>query len=217
LPATAATLAVAALYALLPGELLLGPRLVVPVVELVLLVPLVIVNPNRMTRETRWSRMIAIGLDLVVIATNLYSLVALVYQLVNSDAHDPKRLLVAALQVWLTNLLAFALLFWELDRGGAVARAHAQRGDLQAADFRFSQDENDDAVAEVSRGASKTSGWIPTFVDYFYVSLTNSSAFSPTDTMPLSSRAKLLMATEATAALITSLLVVARAVGTLQS
>jgi hypothetical protein len=86
---------------------------------------------------------------------------------------------------------------------------------MPAADWRFSQDENDDAVIEVSRSSSASSGWVPIFVDYLYLSLTNSSAFSPTDTMPLSARAKVLMGIEATAALVVSLLVVARAVGSL--
>ena len=64
---------------------------------------------------------------------------------------------------------------------------------------------------------ASSQGWVPTFVDYLYLSLTNSSAFSPTDTMPLSTRAKALMGLEATAALLTTLLVIARAVGSLTS
>ena len=68
---------------------------------------------------------------------------------------------------------------------------------------------------EVARGLSKTADWVPTLLDYFYLSITNSSAFSPTDTMPLSNRAKVLMGMKATAALLTSLIVVARAVGAL--
>jgi hypothetical protein len=88
---------------------------------------------------------------------------------------------------------------------------------MAPADFRFSQDENDDAVTEVAVGASGQADWVPTLIDYLYVSLTNSSAFSPTDTMPLSPRAKILMSVEATAALLTSVLVIARAVGALQS
>ena len=119
------------------------------------------------------------------------------------------------MQIWLTNVIGFALLYWELDRGGPVVRREAERDDLPDADWRFSQDENDDAVAEVSRTSSTTSGWIPIFVDYLYLSLTNSSAFSPTDTMPLSSRAKSLMGIQATAALLTTLVVVAFAVGSL--
>jgi hypothetical protein len=86
---------------------------------------------------------------------------------------------------------------------------------MPAADWRFSQDENQDAVSEVGRSSSELSGWVPVFIDFLYMSVTNSSAFSPTDTMPLTSRAKVLMATQATAALLVSLLLVARAVGSL--
>ena len=119
------------------------------------------------------------------------------------------------MQIWLTNVIGFALLFWELDRGGPVARRNKSRDEMPAADWRFSHDENQNAVSEVRRTSSEVSGWVPTFVDFLYLSVTNSSAFSPTDTMPLSSRAKALMALQATAALLVSLLLVARAVGSL--
>jgi hypothetical protein len=150
----------------------------------------------------------------LIIAANLVALGMLVQSLSRSGTSSV-GLLVAAMQVWLTNVIGFGLLFWELDRGGPVTRREARRDKLPAADWRFSQDENDDTVAEVAATSSITSGWIPTFVDYLYLSLTNSSAFSPTDTMPLTTRAKILMGIEATAALMTSLLVIARAVGSL--
>ena len=89
------------------------------------------------------------------------------------------------------------------------------RDELPEADWRFSQDENDDAVTEVAKGSSGRSGWVPTFVDYLYLSITNSSAFSPTDTMPLTNRAKMLMSVQSTSALLVSLLIIARAVGSL--
>ena len=120
------------------------------------------------------------------------------------------------MQVWATNVIAFGLTYRELDRGGPVVRSKTRpREKLPLADFRFTQDETQDTVVEVSAGSSKKADWIPTFVDYLYLSTTNSSAFSPTDTMPLTSRAKCLLAVQATAALITSLLVIARAVGAL--
>ncbi|MEO7058612.1 MAG: hypothetical protein ABI083_02745 [Lapillicoccus sp.] len=96
-----------------------------------------------------------------------------------------------------------------------MARSELPRCEMPLADLRFSHDEDHDTVEEVRRGSSVDAGWVPVFVDYLYVSLTNSSAFSPTDTMPLTSRLKLLMGTEATAALLISLIVVARAVGSL--
>lgn len=151
----------------------------------------------------------------LVVTTNLISLALLVNMLVSSTDTEGSSLLLAALQVWATNVIAFALIYWELDRGGPVARTQEPREELPLADFRFTQDKTQDTVIEVSAGSSKKSDWIPTFVDYLYLSTTNSSAFSPTDTMPLTSRSKILMGVQATAALVTSLLVIARAVGAL--
>ncbi len=205
----------AAAYAALPDSLLVGPRLAIPIAEIALLAALLVANPRRLVRQTRWSRALSIALACLVIATNLVALGMLVASLGSSDAGTP--LLVAGMQVWLTNVIGFGLLFWEVDRGGPVARQTVSRDRLPPADWRFSQDENQDAVQEVAAGSSVNSNWRPHFVDYLYVSLTNSSAFSPTDTMPLSPRAKCLMGLEATAALLTSLLVVAKAVGALGS
>ena len=201
-------------YALLPSSVLLTNRLVIPAVELLLLIALIATNPRRMTRETRWSRWLSIALSSIVIVANLASLGMLISELSSTQG---SRLLVAAMQTWLTNVIGFALLYWELDRGGPVARRSRDREEIPAADWRFSQDENDGAVVEVKRTSSKSADWIPVFVDYAYVSLTNSSAFSPTDTMPLSSRAKILMGVQATAALLMSLVLVAFAVGSLGS
>lgn len=215
LPALVAVLVAIALYAALPSGLLVGPRFLIPAVEVVLLIPLVAVNPTRLTRETRVSRMCSQILVLVVIATNLIALALLLRDLVDVQDGQGKELLLAAFQVWLTNIIAFGLLFWELDRGGPVARTQQSRDRLPAADFRFTQDEDDDTIREVAKGSSKYSDWVPSFVDYLYVSVTNSTAFSPTDTMPLSTRAKLLMSVECIAALLTSVLVISRAVGIL--
>ncbi len=214
LPPALAVVVAALAYALLPQPLLVGPRLLIPVVELALLVALVATNPVRMVRQTRWSRQASVVLAGVVILANLSALGMLITTL-GSPASPGTSLLVGGMEVWVTNVIGFGLLFWELDRGGPVVRRTERRDRLPVADWRFSQDENDDAVVEVSSGASTHSGWVPTFVDYLYLSLTNSSAFSPTDTMPLSTRAKALMGLEATAALLVSLLVVARAVGSL--
>ncbi len=214
LPPAIAVVVAGLTYALLPGTLLFGPRLLIPALELALLIALVATNPRRMNRETRWSRIASIVQASIVIITNLVALGMLVHELTQPKTPGGP-LLVGAMQVWLTNVIGFGLLFWELDRGGPVARRTKARKDLQPAEWRFTQDEDIDTVAEVAAGSSQKSGWIPTFTDYLYVSLTNSSAFSPTDTMPLSTRAKALMGIEATAALLTSLLVIARAVGSL--
>jgi uncharacterized membrane protein len=207
----------AVLYALLPDRLLVGPRLLIPALEAVLLVAVLVTNPRRLTKQTRLSRAASLTLTAVVLLTNLFALAMLVQDLVSASKHSGGQLLLAALQVWATDVIAFGLLYWELDRGGPVSRTQRARRDLPAADFRFSQDENGDNVDEVAAGSSEKADWIPTLVDYLYLSTTNSSAFSPTDTMPLTSRAKALMAVQATAALLTSLLVIARAVSALGS
>jgi hypothetical protein len=214
LPPAVAVVVAVVVYALLPSSLLFTNRLITPIVEVLLLVTLMVTNPRRLTRETRWSRWASIVLASVVILTNLGSLGLLVSNLASADASG-SHLLVGAMQMWVTNVIGFGLLFWELDRGGPVSRHRRERTKLPSADWRFSQDENDGAVIEVSRTSSQTGGWIPIYVDYLYVSLTNSSAFSPTDTMPLTSRAKLLMGIQATAALLISLVVVSFAVGAL--
>ena len=216
LPAALAALAAIALYALLPETLLLLPRLLIPVLGVLLLIALVVVNPKRLTRQTRFSRIASLGLVALIGLANAVALVELLGALLASQVQDGRSLLIAALQVWLTNIIVFGLAFWELDRGGPVARTQRAREDLPAADFRFSQDENDDAISEVAAGSSKQSGWVPALHDYLYVSLTNSTAFSPTDTMPLTGRAKLLMGVECTSALVISVLVISRGVGILQ-
>ena len=216
LPPTVAVLVAVALYASLPNQLLVGPRFVIPILECLLLIALVATDPRSITRQTRMSRMISLALIAVIVLTNLVALGQLVHDLVSAQVKGGGTLLLAALQVWATNVIAFALIYWELDRGGPVSRVRQPRDELPLADLRFSHDEDRDTVIEVSAGSSEKSDWMPTFIDYLYVSTTNSSAFSPTDTMPLSSRMKMLMAVQATAALITSLLVIARAVSALQ-
>ena len=215
LPGVVATLAAIALYLLLPERLLVSQRYVLPALEILLLIPLLAINPRRLTRQTRTSRLLSLGLVAVIAAGNLIALGLLVHQLVYAGVKDGRSLLTAALQVWFTNIIVFGLAYWELDRGGPVSRTQLPRSQFPLADFRFSQDENDDAVQEVADGASGTSDWVPTLVDYLYVSVTNSTAFSPTDTMPLSTRAKIMMSVQSVAALITSLLVIARAVSVL--
>ena len=211
---TGAVLVAIVAYALLPENLLFAPRYLIAGVEVVLLVTLVATNPRRLVRRTRLSRAASTLLSATVIVTNLVALGMLVHSLVQPSTSGGS-LLLGAMQVWLTNVVGFALLYWELDRGGPVARRRLRRSELPPADWRFSQDENGDNVSEVAATSSEQSGWVPAFADYLYLSLTNSSAFSPTDTMPLSTRAKALMGLEATAALLTTLLLIARAVGSL--
>jgi hypothetical protein len=215
LPSALTVVVAIALYALLPEQLILGPRLVIPALEVVLLVAIIIVNPRRMTRDNPWERAAALTLVGLIAIANAAALVLLLRQLVTTDDSRAVELLIAAGQVWLTNVIVYGLAYWELDRGGPVARTHVPRNELPPADFRFPQDEDHDTIAEVRAGSSKVSDWVPAIIDYLYVSLSNSSAFSPTDTMPLSTRAKVLMGIESTSALVISVLVIAKGVGSL--
>ncbi len=210
LPASLAVAAAATMYALMPHDLLFGPRWLIPSVEVVLLATLVVINPTRLTTETKVSRMASLALVTVIIVTNTVSLVLLMRDLTSTQPTTGRHLLVAALQVWVTNMIAYGLAFWELDRGGAVARLPSSDVSERRHDFLFPQDDPD-----VARRALGEQVWMPVFIDYLYVSMTNSIAFSPTDALPLTSRAKVLMGLESVAALVTSLLVIARAVNIL--
>jgi hypothetical protein len=108
LPAAVAVVVAIALYALLPGGLLLGPRFVVPALEALLFIPLVVANPTRMTRQNQVLRRLSIGLVLVIAAANAVALILLVDALVGGGTAGGKQLLLAAGQVWATNILVFA-------------------------------------------------------------------------------------------------------------
>ena len=205
-----------ALYAFLPNELVGSLRFLVVGIGIALLVPLIVVNPHRLTRQSRWSRVLSIVLPLVLVLANQVALVLLVFKLV-SGRHDAPGLLLAALQVWVANVIGFALLYWEIDRGGPVVRTSWARTELPAADFRFPQDEDHDAIAEVAAGSAAVRDWTPRFIDYFYSSLSNSMAFSASDAMPLSQRVKLLMGLQAFGGFVILALVIARSVGILDT
>lgn len=214
-PAAVALIVALALYATLPSSFFPPLRYAVVGIGLVLLIPLFTVNPVRLRRETRLTRWLSVGQTLLLLLANQVALVQLVIQLVSTGASDGPNLLLAALQVWITNVIVFALLYWELDRGGPVARTQEKRDNLPMADFRFPQDEDHDAVSEVAVRSSVRLNWTASFVDYLYFSASNSMAFSPTDSMPLSHRAKLLMMFESFAGFVILALVIARAVSLL--
>jgi len=203
------------LYATLPSAFIPGLRYTVVAVGLVMLIPLLILNPRRLHKETRWSKNLATGQALLLVAANGFALVQLIILLTTSGNSNGPTILLAALQIWVTNIIAFALVFWELDRGGPVSRRHADRKDMPVADFRFPQDEDHDAIEEVAARSSRRTGWVASFIDYLYFSLSNSMAFSPTDTMPLSGRAKVMMGLEAAGGFVLLALVIARAVSLL--
>ncbi len=202
-PATLTIVAALVLYLTLPGELVLGPRWVLPTLEAALLVPLLITNPVRMTTETRLTRAVSVTLIALINAANITSLGLLVHSLLDHHIKAGGRsLMITAMQIWVTNVLVFALWYWELDRGGPVARGV---GLVRRADFLFPQMTTPDL----------RSAWMPRFYDYLYVSFTNATAFSPTDAMPISIWSKMLMLGEASVALLTVVVVASRAVNIL--
>ena len=139
----------------------------------------------------------------LVSAANSLSLVLLCHYLLQGGRADGRSLIGAGMALWVTNVLLFAVWFWELDRGGPVARATAP---ASFPDFLFVQ---------MTERTYAPAGWRPTLVDYLYTSFTNATAFSPTDTMPLTPMAKGLMGVQSLTALVTIGLVVARAVNIL--
>jgi vacuolar-type H+-ATPase subunit I/STV1 len=161
---------------------------------------------KRLVRHDR-RREIAVGLLGLVWLLIVVGVAVLVISLVSHQAVHitGRQLLLSGGVVWLANAIAFGLAYWELDSGGPVTRALAPA--RRQPDFQFPQDENPELARE---------GWAPRLMDYFYVSLTNATAFSPTDAMPLTRLAKTLMAAESGLSAITILLVAARAVNILQ-
>jgi len=214
-PPVAAVVIALVLYALLPSDFTPWLRYAVVGVGVLLLIPLIALNPLRLNRETTWSRRLSTGLAIVLTVANHVALVELVILLLQADSDQDGTLLLAATQVWTTHVIVFALLYWEIDRGGPVVRATAPRDEIPAADIRFPQDEDADAVHEVALGSSVRSGWTAGFVDYLYFSLSNTMAFSPPDAMPLTARAKLLVGLQALAGFVVLVLVIARAVALL--
>jgi len=205
-PAAAAVLVVLLVQLRLPEALVPGPRLVLPALEGALLVGLLAADPRRLTRESRDVRVLAIALVALVALANASSLIALLRALLTSGSQDGTALLASAGGIWLTNVVVFALAYWELDRGGPLGRAGAREGPGHP-DLLFPQD-NDPQHAPP--------GWHPVFADYLFVSLTAATAFSPTDTMPLTPRAKLLHGIQSVISLLTVALVTARAVNILK-
>lgn len=201
--AQAAVLATLLLYFLLPDKLIIGPRFVIPTLEGLLLAGLVIATPKNHTYESRLRRRLAILLTGLVSIANGISVFLLAHALLGGNVSDGHQLITASVGVYLTNVLIFGLWYWELDRGGPGGRSHQTADDP---DFLFPQ---------MATPELKQPTWKPQFIDYLYVSLTNATAFSPTDTMPLSRRAKTLMGLQALVALVIVALVAARAVNIL--
>ena len=188
-PEALTVLAAAVLFATLPTAIVPGPgavRYVVPVLEVALGV--VLIAGNRRRGSIALIALIGVG--------NAITLGYLIHELLYSGSVTGRTILYAAFDIWVTNVIVFALLYWELD---------GQTTDVT--DFAFVQ---------MTDPEVKAKGWHPRFTDYLYVSYTNASAFSPTDTMPLTRRAKMLMLIQSAVSIVTLLLVAARAVNILR-
>jgi hypothetical protein len=191
------------LYLVLPPKLTIGPNWLLPSAEFVLFLGLV-AAAWRGGRAPGRRRLVALGLVFVVTVANLVALGFLTHYLIVGGHARGADLIDGGLVIWCTNLLIFTVWYWELDRGGPLA----SQQDRQPVppDFLFPQ---------MSDDRYSPQGWKPRFGDYLYVSLTNQSAFSPTDTMPLTLRAKVLMGIQGVAALVTVGIIVSRAVNIL--
>jgi len=193
------------LQAYLPDHLAPHPRWLLPAVEALLLVGLFTVNPRRFERRSPNIRVASMLLIALMSAANAWSAARLILGLVHGTEHaSADRLLLNGGAIWLTNVVVFALWYWELDRGGPVARMLAMK---PFPDFLFAQMQSPDLAPP---------DWEPAFLDYLYLSFTNATAFSPTDVLPMSRWAKCTMMLQSGISLATVVLVIARAVNILQ-
>ncbi|MGC4944191.1 hypothetical protein [Kribbella sp. DT2] len=205
-PASLAVLVVLALQLTVPAQVLSLPRWLLPALGVALLVPLVWMNPFHLSRDEPWLRWIELVLLGALVVFNGIYLAGLIDYLASGKAVEGTVLVKAALLIWVTNVVAFAVWYWEVDRGGPFARAPEHEREVERADLLFPQ-----MTAEIP-GWEK---WLPGFTDYLFVAFTAATAFSPTDTMPLSARVKALMTVQSVIALLTIAVVAARAVNVL--
>ena len=199
-PPLAALFVAAVLEVTLPGDLILGGgwiRWIIPALVAVLIV-ISAVSP---VEETDRRRRIGVTVAALVTIANAGAIGALVYGIVAEAGFEGKYLIVAALQVWFTNMIVFAVWFWEIDGGGPRRRALAPPGPHE---YLFAQ-----------YTLPEPWTWRPAFWDYLYVSFTNSVSFAPADVLPLRHRMKLLMALESLLSLMVILIIAARAISIL--
>jgi uncharacterized membrane protein len=173
----------------------------IPAIEAALLTLLVIGDPGRLGKHTRRVHRFAVTLVVVLVAAALWATALLVYDLIRGTGvtNSPSKLLASGGLVWLGNNLSFALLYWLIDSGGPIARSR----NPSPVDFAFTQHMSPELAPP---------GWRPVFLDYLHLGFTNATAFSPTDVMPLTHRAKYTMLVQSTVALALFGLIVARAV-----
>jgi uncharacterized membrane protein len=188
----------------LPQQLMIRPRWLLPALEAALLIGLVAANPRRINRTSTVLRTASVTLIALISLANAWSSGELINALINGTAGNNAALLLArGASVYVTNIIVFALWYWEWDRGGPVGRAKGLR---RYPDFMFPQ---------MTRPDLAPPDWFPTFLDYLYLSFTNATAFSPTDVMPLAKWAKMLMLLQSAVSLLTVAMIVTRAVNIL--
>jgi hypothetical protein len=201
-PMTIAVVVLMAAALAAPPHLALFPGWLLAATEGVLLLAILLGDPGRIDRQTPWLRRTTVALVVVLLASTLGSTALLISDLLTASAvtNDPGPLLLAGSKVWLGNNVAFAFLYWGFDGGGPAARAH---GMPRYPDLAFPQQLSPEMAPP---------GWRPQFIDYLYVGFTTANAFSPTDTMPMVSWAKVAMGSQALISFAIVGLVIARAV-----
>lgn len=202
-PVSFVVVVVIILQFLLPKSLSLRIQPEICIVEAILALTVFAMSPGRIAINHKSARWLGISLTSVMTASNVASAIQLVQRLIDGTIKSPSNLLAFGGSIWLTNIVVFGLWYWEFDRGGPSARAAAID---PYPDFLFPQ-MSDPTYAPLE--------WAPTFFDYLFTSYTNASAFSPTDVMPLTRWAKMLMLLQSATSLITVGLVIARAVNIL--
>lgn len=202
-PVTLVVLTVIGLQISLPAALNVEFAWQICALEAGLLLAVSILDPKKIDAHRKVPRNLNLALVVLMSVANLVSIVRLVSELVSGGVKDAGSLLLTGGSIWLTNVVVYALWYWEFDRGGPGARAEARR---QHPDFMFPQMSDPDLAPP---------HWASSFFDYLYFSFTNSSAFSPTDVLPLTRWAKALMLVQSLTSLLVVALVIARAVNIL--
>jgi hypothetical protein len=203
-----AVLFVLLLLAILPGRVRLFAPWVPWVVAVALLLPMgATAATSSRAFWVRVERVSTVIFSLVIAALTLDTLVYLVRSMVSRSTElGGLELLASSIGVWVTNVVAFSLLFWQIDRGGPGGRSGVG---APRPDWLFPQPEA--PVEEVPPG------WNPAFVDYLFLGFSTATAFSATDALPLTPRAKLLMMVESSISLATIVVVASRAINILGS
>lgn len=207
-PMAVAVLVTIVLQSVAPKQGRIVPWWVLPIVELVALGAVILRDPGRIDRRTRQARRATLVLLVILTISTLVGLLILLLDILDTDfaaehITSPGGLLGRGAALWLTNVVVFSLWYWELDRGGAAERA-AGTGILPS--FGFPEE----AMPELA-----PPGWIPRYPDYLYLAFTNATAFSPTDTLPVRTWAKMTLMSQSTISLLIAIMVIARAINLL--